>query len=500
MKFIARCAGTTDVEENILTDGRHTCTYRELPDIFAGLRDGFGARGIGLDACLALECENSLPSALLLLHVLEAGYDFVLLPKPAEGCRAAPAAIPSCCRYRVTTMTMDLDQTTEIDPSRFIHITPHPGYRQGPGKNQDPRIYLQTSGTTGIPKLAVHTHRGLCGNALNCVERLRLEGADRIAIPVPLFHMFGLGAAFLPAVAVRASIDLQKGANLIGYLTRERSFGPTAAFMTPSFCESLLKGRKLPRAYRLTVTAGDRLRGDAFGRYEALYGPLVQLYGSTEMGAIAVSSPDDPVEARAETVGKPLAHVEVRLGNGTTVENGAAGREPSATDDMGELWCRHAYGFHGYVDDGVAPVRLDRTDPDGWFRMNDLGRILRDGRIQVLGRSDHSVNRSGHLILYADVERTMMQIAGVATVVIVAHGESEYGSGMAAFCVPTSGAEIAASDIHAACLALLPRRSVPDTIIVVEALPLLPNGKVDRRALIGMANVTPETGCAQPAT
>jgi acyl-CoA synthetase (AMP-forming)/AMP-acid ligase II len=493
MKFIARCSSTA--EASILTDGQYACTYQALPDIFARLREGFGERGIGLDACLALECENSLPGALLLLYVLEGGYDFVLLPKPAEGCRATPAAIPSFCRYRVTTVTASPGQMTEIDPSQFVHITPNPGYREGPGKNQDPRVYLQTSGTTGIPKLAVHTHHGLGGNALNCVERLQLGSADRIAIPVPLFHMFGLGAAFLPAVAVGASIDLQKGANLIGYLTRERSFEPTVAFMTPSFCKSLLKGRKSPRAYRLTVTAGDRLRGDTFDSYEAQYGPLVQLYGSTEMGAIAAASPDDPGEARAQTVGKPLAHVEVqaRLGNGTTVEDSTAGREPSRTDDMGELWCRHAYGFHGYVDDSGVPVQLDQTDPDGWFRMNDLGRILRDGRIQVLGRSDHSVNRSGLLVLFAEVEKTMMTIADVETVVIVAHGESEYGTGMAAFCVPTSGVQIAASDIHAACLTLLPRRAIPDAIIVVKALSLLPNGKVDRQALIGMASE-----CVQP--
>ncbi len=494
MKFIACCASTTDIGENILTDGRHTCRYRDLPDIFAGVRDGFSARGVGLDACLALPCENSLPSALLLLYALEAGYDFVIVLKPADGSRAGSAAIPSFCRFTVAAVKEDVDKTAGIDPSRLVHIVPHAGYREGPSKNQDPRIYLQTSGTTGTPKLVVHTHRGLGGNALNCVERLRLEGADRVALPVPLFHMFGLGAGFLPAVAVGASIDLQMGANLIGYLMRERSFGPTVTFLTPSFCESLLKGRKSPRAYRLTVTGGDRLRRETFGRYEALYGPLVQLYGSTEMGAIAASSFDDPGEARAETVGKPMAHVEVRLGNGAIVDDGM--RVPSGIDDTGELWCRHEYGFQGYADDGGIPARLDRTH-DGWFRMKDRGRILRDGRIQVLGRSDHSVNRSGHLVLFADVERSMMQIAGVETVVVIAHGESEYGAGMAAFCVPASGAQIAVSDIHAACLALLPRRAVPDAIIVVEALPSLPNGKVDRRALI--ATVMPKRGVAQPA-
>ena len=91
--------------------------------------------------------------------------------------------------------------------------------------------------------MAVHSHTKLRENARNCVQRLTLNCDARIAIPVPLFHMYGLGAAFLPAVAVNASIDLQRGANLIRYLQREREFNPNVVFMTPVFCETLLKGR-----------------------------------------------------------------------------------------------------------------------------------------------------------------------------------------------------------------------------------------------------------------
>jgi acyl-CoA synthetase (AMP-forming)/AMP-acid ligase II len=76
--------------------------------------------------------------------------------------------------------------------------------------NASPKIYLQTSESTGNPKMATHLHTKLMGNAFNCVERLGLTSEDRIAIPVPIFHMYGLAAAFLPGVVVGASIDLQK--------------------------------------------------------------------------------------------------------------------------------------------------------------------------------------------------------------------------------------------------------------------------------------------------
>jgi acyl-coenzyme A synthetase/AMP-(fatty) acid ligase len=102
--------------------------------------------------------------------------------------------------------------------------------------NASPKIYLQTSGSTGSPKMAAHLHTKLMGNAFNCVERLGLTSEDRIAIPVPIFHMYGLAAAFLPGVVVGASIDLQKGANLLRYLEEKKEFVSKVTFLTPTLC------------------------------------------------------------------------------------------------------------------------------------------------------------------------------------------------------------------------------------------------------------------------
>ena len=114
--------------------------------------------------------------------------------------------------------------------------------------------------------------------------KARPVASDRVAIPVPIAHMYGFGAAFVPAVLAGASIDLQPNANVLRYLAREPDFDPTVAYLAPSFGDALVRVRKAPRPYRLTIMAGDRLTGELFDGYEALHGRLVNLYGSTELG------------------------------------------------------------------------------------------------------------------------------------------------------------------------------------------------------------------------
>lgn len=477
MKFIGQYPGSPNWQANVLTDGQFGCTYGEMQAIFAGLHDYFAQRDIGTGDCLALACENSLPCALVLLYLLEGGYSFLLVPKATNVDPSAEDRAPSFCRYRLTTSTLPTGQVVLSNPEQFLQIGENE-VCNGATSNGIPHLYLRTSGSTGTPKQAAYTHTALRGNILNCVERLQLRGTDRIAIPVPISHMFGLGAAFLPGVAAGAAIDLQKGANLLRYLEHEREFVPNVAFMTPTFGETLLKGRLAPRTYRVTVMAGDRIREHVFDRYEHLFGCLVQLYGSTELGAVAVSSPGDPRELREHTVGKPLANVQLRL------EHVEATEQPG----IGELWCKHANGFAGYA--GANGVPTGQTDRDVWFPTQDLGRILPDGRLQVLGRADHSVKRSGLLVLFADVEKAMATIPGIETVAVVPRGEGRYGKRLVAFCVPAPGASLTATDIRAACFARLVKRAIPETVVVIKALPLLPNGKVDRQTLISLAGET----------
>ncbi|MGK7895173.1 MAG: class I adenylate-forming enzyme family protein [Xenococcus sp. (in: cyanobacteria)] len=474
MKFIAE-----DLSNQILTDGQLTCSYQDLEEILRAIQGFLAAKGVTTEFAVVLECENSLAVAVVLLSLLEGGYSVLLLPRSKEPTTASSfaAEIPHFCHYKLVVENLVKEVSELYNPEPWLNITQNDSPSTYKPDRDRPKLYMRTSGSTGKPKITVHSHENLQQNILNCVKRLRLTSADRIAIPVPLYHMYGLGAAFLPGVAAGAGIDLQKGANLLRYLQRERAFDPNVAFMTPIFCETLNKGRRSARPYRLTVTAGDRLRANTLAAYESRFGCLVQLYGSTEMGAIAAGSPDDPQEIRATTVGKPLDNVKMRLQDDETI--------PEDRKDVGKLWCQHQYGFEGYIDESGNDIPLN--DDDGWFSTKDLGKITSNGEVEVLGRFDFSINRDGLLVFFSDVEKVVNTISGVDTAVVVSGAEGARGKELVAYCILESGDQSTVENIRAACFDLLPKRAVPDKLSIVKSFPLLPNGKIDRQELIKIA-------------
>lgn len=489
MNILSQALHSESWSANVLTDGQIICSYQDILQVFADIQELVTKQNIGIGDCLALKCDNSVPSALVLLYLLEKGYSFLLLPKEVQ---ASPEfkstqSVPRFCQYLITaqSFTEGSNPVSLSDPAGFLDIDKNEDWIDGllKGNHLGEKLYMRTSGSTGTPKIAVHSHRKLLENALNCRQRLGIKSDDRVAIPVPIYHMYGLGAAFLPSVLVGTSIDLQKGANLLRYLQREKEFNPNVTFMTPIFCETLLKGRKSPRPYRLTVAAGDRIREETFARYESQFGPVVKLYGSTEMGAIAAASPDEPQQVRAKTVGLPMSDVQLRVEE-------SQGESTDQTKGVGEIFCHREYGFDGYIDVDCNPI--NQSEDINWFRTKDLGRIGPDGRVEILGRCDHSVNRDGLLILFSDVEQAIETIDGIESVVLVSQGESQRGTGIVAYCLLTKGTTITEADIRASCFNILAKRAIPDRILLVNSLPMLANGKIDRQKLIAMTDNTDE--------
>ncbi len=233
--------------------------------------------------------------------------------------------------------------------------------------------------------------------------------------------------------------------------------------------ETLVKGRRSPRKYDLTVAAGDLLKRDTLERYEERFGAVVSLYGSTELGAIAAPSRHDSFEVRAQTVGRPMEGVACRI------EDGA---------DRGHLLCRHDSGFLGYAnEEGV----VSRRDPDEWHATRDLAGSVDGGFIKLSGRLDHSVNRDGVLVALGEVERSLEQLPQIATAKVVAAGETPRGKGIVAFCVLAGNATIDAAGVREACFPRMRRGHVPDRVEIVECIPLMPGGKPDHPALARMA-------------
>ena len=460
---------------NTLTDDQVTICYSDIPQVYENIRRVLSIESVDRDKCVALECENSVPTAVLLLFLLDNGYNVFLYPKTRRdvSLRGGEEALPSFCSYMVSTAALGADQNLASDI--FFHVTTI--QRDSNAKMEAGRIYLRTSGSTGVPKTVAHSHKKLEKNALNCVERLGLREEDRVTIAVPIFHMYGLGAGFQPSVAAGASVDLQNNSNILKFLHREAQFQPSVAFLTPTFCESVNRFRRTNRQYRLTVVAGDRLRREAYWDHEGKSGTLIQLYGSTEMGALAAGSPRDVSEVRSRTVGTPMsgAFIQIRQ-SGDIPENADNG-------ETGELWCRYKYGFDGYADEyGVLTNEFTAAESQ-WWNTIDVAQVDSAGNLEILGRADQCVNRDGRLVSFSFVERALEAEGAIDRAVVVSRGDGKRGKELAVFCVGKHDTHLTAEVVKCIAQRVLPKYAVPEIVVVCASLPLLDNGKVDRVAL-----------------
>ncbi len=445
------------VRSQVITDGHRTVPYAETAGLLERLDSDFARHGMTKRYPVALECSQSVAGALAILYMLSREHDVVLLPelgKPSKE-SGTPRFIPNFCSHVVTASP------------EGTRVAAHEGFAEEPAIAgfQGPDLYLRTSGSTGVPKLTRMSHQKWLNNAAVCVERWRLTAADRLTVPVPIFHSYGFGAAFLPGLLAGAAMDLGSGGNILRYLEREERFDPDVAFLTPALCDMFLTVRKSPRRYRLAVTAGDKIKRQTMAGFEPRFGPLLNLYGSAEMGAVSSASPDDPAEQRLATAGYPLAGIELRI------------------DEAGMLLCRQNNGSDGYLIQEER-WRFEPRGDDDWFETGDLARIRDDGYLEVLGRAGLSVKRDGLLVVFADVEAAVEKVEGVQRAVLVVAGENRRGSRLVAVCLADPEREALQPEaVRQKCFDLLPRYAVPDEVLVVDSLPHLPSGKIDRRAV-----------------
>jgi acyl-coenzyme A synthetase/AMP-(fatty) acid ligase len=268
-------------------------------------------------------------------------------------------------------------------------------------------------------------------NVRHARERLGLNRSHRVALPVPIFHGFGFGAAFLSCMFGGASVDLQDRSNLLRYLERERQFDPNVAFVTPSFCEILTRGRRAPRRYEFMLTGGDRIGQTAFLRSEAIHGPMISAYGCSEMGFVFCGDLRLSADVRSRTVGRPLPFVEFRV---VTEQQAGSG------DGLGTLQIRYRYRSEGYVDFGGSALGYDGTlVDDGWYSSADLARSGPDGTVEIIGRQDLSVKRNSMLLPFADLEAALRDLDGVEDAGVAVGPEGIRGRMLVGYCAVRRG-------------------------------------------------------------
>ncbi len=478
-ELIRGAALATAHRASVLADAHGSCAFPDLPRHLDAIQDFLDAGAVLRGDCITVRLTNSLPSALTVLALLDGGYG--VLPLPAAELKDGVDADAHPARFSPWTLTVDDTARATRDlarPASFLQLQANPDFRVSVAGAADggPRVYFRTSGSLGVSKLAVHRYATFHASVRCIQQRLGLDPSSRVALPLPIFHSFALGTALLPGLAAGASVDLQPRANVLSFFDREDDFNPNVAFVTPTFCETLVRARRAPRPYRFMLTGGDCTSEHTRKACEALHGPLLNAYGSTEMLLVSTALLSTRGDARAATAGTVLPGIRSRL-----VPVRAEDGTQHATQR--ELQLRSPFAFAGYVDAEGEPLELPAAFEDGWFRSRDLARVEHGNLLRILGRSDLSVNRAGRLVAFAELEAELRNVADVAEVAIVRGAQDIRGQHLAAFCVLRKGAHATSHTLRKAFAEALPSFVVPDSIHILDQLPRLPSGKIDRTAL-----------------
>jgi fatty-acyl-CoA synthase len=339
-----------------------------------------------------------------------------------------------------------------------------------------------TSGTTGLPKGAMLTHRNVLLNAYYTGQRLGFRAADRVCVPVPFYHCFGcvLGSlvcsVYGSAIVVPAP-TFDAGATLAA-IDQERCtavYGVPTMFIAqlehPDFCRfnltslrtGIMSGAPCPLPLMQKVVTSMGIREICIG------------YGQTEASPIITfTSVDDPIEVRVGTVGHPIPGLEVKLKNSITGEE-------TGVDETGELCVRGHCVMAGYYNNPEATAGA--VDPSGWLHTGDLARRRADGNFRIVGRSKEMIIRGGENIYPAEIEEFLHHHPAVAEVAVSGVPDHKYGEVVAAWIVPKVGSSVTPEEVRAHCRDQIAYFKVPQYVMIVEHLPRTVTGKIRKHVL-----------------
>jgi fatty-acyl-CoA synthase len=343
----------------------------------------------------------------------------------------------------------------------------------------DESINIQfTSGTTGSPKGATLTHRNILNNAAFVTDAMHFTEKDRLAIPVPLYHCFGmvmgtLGCVTKGAAMIFPSEGFEPGATLKA-IAQERC---TAAYGVPTMFVAELDHPDF-RSFDLSslrtgIMAGSPCPIEVMKKVVSLMhmDEVTIAYGMTETSPVSFqSSTDDPIEKRVSTVGRILPHLEVKIvdQDGATV----------ALGESGELCTRGYSVMKGYWNDEERTK--EAIDAEGWMHTGDLATIDAEGYCNIVGRVKDMVIRGGENVYPREVEEFLYRHPKVREVQVFGVPDDKYGEELCAWIVAQAGDPPSEEEIREFCRGQIAHYKIPRYVRFRESLPMTVTGKAQK--------------------
>jgi fatty-acyl-CoA synthase len=350
--------------------------------------------------------------------------------------------------------------------------------RQSSCRQDDVVTLLYTSGTTGAPKGVMSTHIGIINTTLASAENQRLTERDRLCLSVPLAHMFGCicvtVAALVKGATIVISAEIFDPGKVLDAITKERC---TAIYGSPGAFIAMMERPEYAPAnlgsLRTGIMGGAQCPLEVMKRVVEEMGAreIVIGYGQTEASSwITMTQPDDPLELRVSTVGRPIPNVEVKL-----IDPQSGGEVP--TGAIGEI-CARGFNMSGYYK--MPAATANAIDSDGWLHTGDLGTMDGDGYVRTTGRLKEVIVRGEETIYPTEIEEILFSHPKISNVQIFGVPSKISGEDVEAWIKLEEGSSVTQEEILDFCRGKLPGSRLPRYIKFVTEFPMTPLGKVQK--------------------